>query len=308
MFARKSLGLEIYPDGIRLALIAGSRSKPVVEAFDTAPLHADTIRISLREANILDPGKFVATVRDTHLRLLTKTVRTSVSLPDAAGRVILLDLDTRFKSRDEAGDIIRWKLKKNFPFDINDAHFDFQQVQERETGEIVVLVSLICRQVLAQYEELLAEAGLEPNNIDFTTFGIYELFADRFSLDNDYGFICYFNGVVSVLIFREGALEFYRTKELSTATFTPNRVYREISSSLLVHQDKHPGVSLGKIYCLTSYDQVEEFKGLVAEATSQEPVLLDVERVLSRSATCSTVDRNALYAMSAACGAALRNL
>lgn len=307
MFGRKTLGLEINPDGIRLALLSGSHAKPVMEGFCEAPFIPETIRISLREPNILNREVFVKTVRDTYLRLLTTTVRTAVALPDSAGRVMLIDLDTRFKSRNEAEEIIRWKLKKNFPFDINDAHLDFQQVQERETGEIVVLVSLICRQVLNQYEDILIEVGLEPNQIDFTTFGLYELFANRFSLDQDFVFICFFTGVVSVLIFREGSLVFYRTKEVNGSTFAPNRIYREISSSLLVYHDKNPGLPVGKVYCLIAKDRSDEFRSLVAEATNQEPVLLDAERVITRSATCSSDSPN-MFSMTAALGIALRNL
>jgi len=307
MFGRKAIGLEISQDRVRTALISGSRMNPVFEGGFETPLPLETVRVSLREPNILQPAAFVAAIRQTSLQLLANTARTAVALPDAAGRVMLLDLDTRFKSRDEAADVIRWKLKKNFPFDINDAHFDFQTLQERESGEVSVLVSLVCRQVLNQYEDLIVEAGLEPTQIDFTPFNVHELFAQRLSVDESYSFVCYFAGVISLLIFREGLLEFYRSKEIPGLSFSANRVFRELSSSLLVFQDKNQGSMLGKVFCFVAPEQSEEFRSLTAEATGQEPVMLDVERIITRGAAC-TSDRSTVAAMTAAMGAAVRVL
>ncbi|MBT0662787.1 pilus assembly protein PilM [Geobacter pelophilus] len=307
MFSRKTIGLEIATDRVRMALVGGSRSKPVVDSVQEGVFPADTVRVSLRELNVLQQSSFVATVRETSLKLLAKTSRTAVSLPDASGRVVLLDLDTRFKSREEAVDIIRWKLKKNFPFDINDAHFDFQVLQERGSGEISALVSIVCRQVIQQYEELLVEAGLEPNQIDFTSFRLFELFAYKLALGENYLFVTHMAGVLSIMLFNQGILTFYRTKELAGRGFSVNRVYREISSSLLVCQDKNLGFSGGKVYCFTDNAHAEEFRSIMADATEQEPILLDVAKVVGLSPSCN-IDAATLFKMSAAFGAAVRNL
>ncbi|GAM10653.1 competence protein A [Geobacter sp. OR-1] len=307
MFSRKTLGLEITSDRVRMALVGGSRQKPVVESVQEGVFSSDVLRVSLREPNVLQQSVFVATVRETTLKLLSKTERTAVALPDASGRVVLLDLDTRFKSREEAADIIRWKLKKNFPFDINDAHFDFQVLQERGSGEVSVLVSLVCMQVLQQYEDLLIEAGLEPNQIDFTSFRLFELFAPKLTLDDNYLFVSLMAGVLNIMLFNQGILSFYRAKELGGRGFSVNRVYREISSSLLVCQDKNLGLSIGKVYCFVESTYAEEFRSMISDVTEQEPVLLDVGKVVELNQHCK-VDAATLFSMSAAFGAAVRNL
>jgi type IV pilus assembly protein PilM len=307
MFSRKTIGIEISSDRVRCAHVGGSRTRPVIESIQEGVFPPDTLKASLRELNVLQQSAFVSTVREASLKLLSKTARTAVALPDASGRVVLLDLDTRFKSRAEASDIIRWKLKKNFPFDINDAHFDFQVLQERESGEVSVLVSLVCRQVLEQYEELLVEAGLEPNQIDFTSFRLYELFAPKLTLDEDYLFISHIAGVLSIMIFNQGILSFYRTKEIAGRSFSVNKVYREISSSLLVYQDKNPGLTVGKVYCFVANAHGDDFRSMLSDATGSEPVLLDTGRVVAQTSS-GTISQDTLFSMSAAFGAAVRNL
>lgn len=307
LFSNKALGLEISNDGARIALVEGKKAMPSLTAYAAAPFPAETLKFSLRENNVLNPAPFVATVREMYLKLLTNIRHVSVSLPESTGRIILMDVETRFKNRDEGAEIIRWKLKKNFPYDINEAHLDYQVIQERETGEISLLVSLIARQVVRQYEDLLAEAGLEPNRIDFTTFNLYHLFSQRLELaENSYLITCH-SGVLGILIFSDGMLEFCRAKELSGNNPDANRVFRELNSSLLVYQEKYPNNSPTEAFCIYSGDDSKAFCTLVAEATGMEPVLLDVERAIDQGRGPS-VDKKTLRTLTAALGAAARNL
>jgi len=307
LFARKALGIEICNDGARIALIGGKKDLPGLTAFGTAVFPDDTVQFSLREVNVRNPSVFVATIREMYLKLLTNVRQVSVSLPDAAGRVVLLDVDTRFKSRDEGADVIRWKLKKTFPFDINEAHLDYQVLQEKETGEMAILASLIARPVVRQYEDLLVEAGLEPNRIDFTTFNLYRLFSGRLELADNSILITSCGGVVGIMIFSGGVLEFYRAKEMPDDIVDPNRIFREINSSFLVYQGKYPGHSPTEAFCVSSADDAAAFCALVAEATGLEPVVLDVERVVSRESGL-VLDRRTLRSLTAALGSATRNL
>jgi type IV pilus assembly protein PilM len=307
LFARKALGLDISQEGMRFALVGGTRDLPRLDAFLTAPLPVETMRFSLREPNIINPTSFVTALREAYLRLLTPVKRVSLSLPDSIGRVLLLDLETRFKSRDEGADIIRWKLKKSLPFDIGEVHLDYQVLTEKETGEVATLVAIISRQVVTQYEDLLAEVGLEPNRIDFATFNIYNLHEHRLDLTEYVAFMAYHGRTLSILVFNDGILEFYRAKELVGASLDADRVFREISSSLLVHQEKHPAHTLKKVFCSASMEESETFCAVAAEAVGLEPALLDMERLVSRKEGLSA-DRGTLYLLSGALGAATRNL
>ena len=307
LFSTKSIGLEICQEEARFALVGGKRGYPRLDACFMSPFPSETVRLSTKEPNVLNPSAFIAVVRDTYLRLLTDNKRVSVSLPDAIGRIMLLDLETRFKSKDEGRDIIRWKLKKSIPFDINEVHLDYQVLEEKETGEISTLVSLISRQVVTQFEELLLEAGLEANRIDFTTFNRYRLFAERLDLTANAAFITFFGKAVSILVFKSGILEFYRSKELAGGTMDADRVFREINSSLLVYREKYPGHVVNQAFCGASFEDLEILRSVVAEVTGLEPVSLDVERVLSRK-NGLTADNRTLSLITAALGAATRNL
>jgi len=307
IFPKKALGIELCNDGARIVLASGKRDAPCLNAVSEASFPADTLKFSMREENVLNRASFVSTIRELHLRLLSHVRQVSLSLPDSTGRTMILDVETRFKSRVEGADIIRWKLKKSYPLDINEAHLDYQIIQEKETGEISLLVSLIARPVVRQYEELMEEAGLEPNRIDFTTFNLYSLFSQRLDLAENSLLVTCHGGTVSIMIFHEGKLEFCRAKEVPGGVRESNRIFREINSSFLLFKEKAPGHSPTEAFCVYSEDDAESFCSLVGEATGLDPVLLDAERIIARERPTG-VDLKTMRRYAAALGAAARNL
>jgi type IV pilus assembly protein PilM len=303
LFSKKALGLELASDGLKFALVAGGKA-PRLDAGLVAPFPAGTLQLSRREANVTNPQAFIAQVREVYLRLLTPVKTVSVSLPDATGRVVLLDLESRFKNREEGLDIIRWKLKKSLPFDISTVHLDYQTLQVKENGSVSLLVSLISRAVVTQYEDLILEAGLQPKFLDFTSFNLYRLFAPRLEMSENGAFVTFYGGAMTVLIFIGGVLTFYRTKE---TVGEAQNLYREVNSSFLVYNDRHPGQAVSEVFCMAGASDAEAFRSLVAEASGLEPVLLDMDRMVSLGQGLS-MDRAALHSLAGSLGAALRSL
>ena len=134
LFTSQSLGLEIGRDGLKFSLVSRQKEAVRLDAFAVAPLTSEMIRFSPREPNILNPAPFVTQVRAAWLKLLTNRRRVCVSLPDSCGRVMLLDLETRFRSHEEGAGIIRWKLKKHSSMDMMETHLDYQVIREKESG------------------------------------------------------------------------------------------------------------------------------------------------------------------------------
>ena len=305
LFTSQSLGLEIGKDGLKFSLVSRLKEDFRLDAFAVAPLTTEMIRCSHREPNILNPAPFVIQVRAAWLKLLTKKSRVSVSLPDSCGRVMLLDLETRFRSHEEGAGIIRWKLKKHSSMDIQETHLDYQIIREKDSGEQTALVSLIAKPVITQVEDLLAEAGLEPYTIDFTSFNLYRLFARRIEPTETCVLISCFGGCLGVMVFYDSILEFYRSKELPGGIFDAARVFQEISSSLLFYREKNPLRELGACFCIVEQTLWEPFHDIIAEAAGLEPLILEAERFVLAGPGI-TLNRNTAFILSASLGAAVR--
>jgi len=307
LFTRNPIGVEISQHGVTCALTSGSPASPRVERVAHAPFSPHTLQISLREQNVLDPEAFVAGLKSAHNQLLCRSPRVAVSLPDAACRIMLLDLEGRFKSRAEALDLIRWKLKKNIPLDSADTHLDYQQLSVRENGDLALLVVIASRTVVSQYEDLITEAGLSPARIDCHTFNICRLFDRRLSLHDDCILISFYGSTLSIVVFAQGIPEFIRVKYLSGTLATDSRVYMEINSSLLVYKERFPERPVQTVFCVASPDVAQNFQVMVAEATGTTPTLLETKGAVTPG-NYAPGDQERLFPCTVAIGAALRSL
>ena len=307
LFARKSLGVEIHPSGVVFALLGGTSSSPRLERVASAPLPPGAVKVSLREPNVLDPQALGDALRGAHNLLLYNGTRLSVTLPDSVGRVLLLDMEGRFKSRSEALDLIRWKLKKSLPFELADTHLDYQQLTIRDNGDMALMVALVSKAVICQYEELIVAGGFVPARIDFNSFNLYRTFENRLTLQEDVAVILFYAGSLNVMIFADGILEFQRIKDMSGSSGVDSRVYMEINSSLMVYRERFPERVVQHVSCIAPPGVAAEFCEMVAEATGFEPILLEVKSAVTPSDT-APADQESLYPFTAAIGAALRSL
>jgi type IV pilus assembly protein PilM len=85
-------------------------------------------------------------------------------LPDTAVRVFVLDFDSLPVKAAEAVPVLRFRLRKMVPFDVEHAGVSYQILSENKS-ECRVLVALLPGPVLGEYEGALRAAGYEPGAV-----------------------------------------------------------------------------------------------------------------------------------------------
>ena len=171
--------MEILPTSLgtrpRLAVEVRSEGVVAARAEDAAALLTSVSRTELSEGavnpglkpgNIVDRGAVVAAVRRT---LESAAVRASdryvtVVVPDAAVRVLLLDFDQLPSKAAEALPVVRFRLKKLLPFDVEEAVVSYQVMSNAKAG-VQVLAVAIPKAVLDEYEDVVMKAGYLPGAV-----------------------------------------------------------------------------------------------------------------------------------------------
>jgi len=106
----------------------------------------------------------VAAVRKVLEAVFVRERQVTLVVPDAAVRVLLLEFDSLPAKAAEALPVVRFRLKKMLPFDADDAAVSYQ-VMETRKGSVKVVAVAIPREVLAEYEGVVREAGFEPGAV-----------------------------------------------------------------------------------------------------------------------------------------------
>jgi type IV pilus assembly protein PilM len=81
-------------------------------------------------------------------------------VPDAAVRVMLVDFDTLPSDQEEALGVVRFRLKKSLPFDVDKAKVSFHAQKVNDEVKVVAAVGLAS--VIEDYEAAFRDAGFSP--------------------------------------------------------------------------------------------------------------------------------------------------
>jgi len=88
----------------------------------------------------------------------------TVIIPDASVRVLLLDFDELPGKPADALPVVRFRLKKLLPFDVDDASVSYQ-VMAHTKGSVRVLAVATPKDVLMEYETAVNSAGYLPGAV-----------------------------------------------------------------------------------------------------------------------------------------------
>jgi type IV pilus assembly protein PilM len=305
-FQGKSLGLEIHQQGFVWTLASGQTESPVIERYEISAGSGEILKTSIKEANILDPALLAKQIAEGWNKLSTDTRSVSLSLPDLSGRLMMLEMDSPIKNKAEGIDQVKWKIKKSFPVELSELHLDYHLLKVDEEGNSSLLVALASKSVINEYEELLLSISLEPAKIDFASLNLYRLFSRRLEVNDNIAFLICHRGLLTVMVFQDGILDFHRSKYIGTSLSDPVRLYREVNSSLLVYSDSRGGWKPQKFFYYASPSDLGLFRSVLFEATGMEPFLVDTDAIVSASK--QRIDRLELPEILSALGAASRSL
>lgn len=114
----------------------------------------------LTEGNLKDRNAVYRALHDALDSVSGRSTDVIAVLPDAAVRVVLLDFDTLPSKRDEAESVVRFRLKKSLPFDVDKAKVSYHAQPAASGVRVVAAVALTS--VIDEYESLFREAGYNP--------------------------------------------------------------------------------------------------------------------------------------------------
>jgi len=164
---RPRLAVEIRPEGVVAARAEDAQAIVSAVAQAAAPGGAAAPVLTgdgVSAAALAGRRETIAAVKKALEAVALKERQTTLVLPDAAVRVLLLEFEQLPAKPVEALAVVRFRLKKLLPFDADDAAVSYQVMS---TGKSIVRVLAVAvpRQVLAEYEAMVREAGFEPGAV-----------------------------------------------------------------------------------------------------------------------------------------------
>jgi type IV pilus assembly protein PilM len=210
---RPRLACEITSAGV-VAGRPGEGEQQIVSSF--APLRPGVLAAGLKTPNFSDRAAVAAALRQALNEISVKDSQVTIVIPDAAVRVLLLDFDTLPTKTSDALPIIRFRLRKLVPFEVDDAAVTYQ-IMPGKAGLVRVIVAVSPAGVLSEYESAVREAGYEPGVVLPSTLAALAAVGP-----DEPALVVNRNGSsVTTAITRQNELLLHRTLELTEKDWSP---------------------------------------------------------------------------------------
>lgn len=224
--------VEIAPN--RVAAARWGKSRGSLESFAVEPLPAGAIMASPVDANIPQPDAVTSALRKVFSRTQNHAGSVALLVPDPVVRVFILAFETLPRRADDALPLLRWRLKKSVPFDVDETVVSWMRQESRE-GKLEVVTAVSRNRIIREYEQIVETLGAHVGVVLSSTLASLPLLEDRGAT-----LLVRLSGkTLTTVIVRSGNICVYRSSEMSadSAGLEPHAMLDEIFPAIAYYQD-----------------------------------------------------------------------
>jgi type IV pilus assembly protein PilM len=230
--AKPRLACEIAADRVLVGRLAENGLG--LESCAVRELAPGSVVPDLVEANLRQADAVKEAVHEALSSVAGRTHDVIAVVPDAAVRVVLLEFDSLPSDAEEAAGVVRFRLKKSLPFDVDKARVSYHAQKSKEGVRVVAAVALAS--VVEDYEAVIQEAGFSPGVVlpsMLAALGVAEGQRPTLVVKVD-------ARTTSIAILNSDQLQLFRTLENTRGvTITGEQLAEEVYPSVVFFQDTY---------------------------------------------------------------------
>ena len=211
-----------------------------LEAATAATLPPGLLVPGLQQANVADRAQVVTALRDSLAAVAGRSRDVCLVIPDATTRVMLLDFETLPDKQPDADAVVRFRLKKSLPFDVDHSAVSFDR---QGTGNPIRVVAAVTpRSIVEEYEGLVRESGYNPGTVlpsMLAALGLVDASHPTMVIKVE-------RGTTIFAIVDQDQLLLYRALDNGGAAVSGESLVDDVNTSLVYFEDRY-GVNVDRV-------------------------------------------------------------
>jgi type IV pilus assembly protein PilM len=190
--------------------------------------------VSPVDTNVVQPDAVRSILRKVLSRVPAHNSPLALLIPDPVVRVFILPFDTLPRRADEALQLLRWRLKKSVPFDVDETAVSWMRQTGRH-GALEIVTAVARQRIVKEYEDILQPLGATAGVVLSSTLGALPLLGD----DGSTLLVRISGKTLTTVIVSGGNLCVYRSTEMSSeaSALDPQSMLDEIFPAVAYFQD-----------------------------------------------------------------------
>ena len=209
-----------------------------LESFAAEPVGIGSISPSPVEANVAKPDMVRTVLRRVMSRVQHHSGPVALLVPDPVVRVFILSFENFPRRAHDALPLLRWRLKKSVPFDVEETVVSWMR-QARRDGNIEVMAAVARREIIREYETIIEALGLTSGVVLSSTLASLPLLEERGATL----LIRICGETLTTVIVNGPNVSVYRSTEMPAegALLEPQAMLEEIFPAVAYYQDTWGG-------------------------------------------------------------------
>ena len=253
------LGLDLRSNELSIARLNPKRGKAELDLCVTSPLPAGCLQFDMLEPNIRDGDTLTQVIESVLLRSgAAGSKRIALTLPDYLARVSVVELAEAPRSSAETVDVLKFRLKKSLPFDVDQARLAYEPLAGHLMSTPTYLTGVMHEAVVSQYEDFFTDLGFHvglvvPASVSLLRI-LNPLAEQNLSPDADYFFVNVEREYFTVSLVRErGVPVLIRTLGLRASdgppvAYSEEDLLQDVIPTAIYYREKLQGTSLERVY------------------------------------------------------------
>jgi type IV pilus assembly protein PilM len=228
--------VEIAPDHVAAARWSNAGGK--LESYSAEPLPAGSVMPSPMEINVTQPDAVKTALRRVFSRIPDRGSSVALLIPDLVVRVYILPFESLPRRRDEALPLLRWRLKKSVPFDVDETVLSWMR-QNGRLGDLEVVVAIARERIIREYEQILEGFETHASVVVSSTLATLPLLEERGAT-----LLIRMSGkTLTTAVVQGPNLCVYRSSEMAAeaANLDPQAMLEEVFPAVAYYQDTFEG-------------------------------------------------------------------
>jgi type IV pilus assembly protein PilM len=273
--------------------VVAARAGDQAQSLDAATaqnLPVGAVNPGLQHINVASRDALVTALRDALAPVAGRSRDITLVIPDASTRILLLDFDTLPEKAEDADSVVRFRLKKSLPFDVDSSSVSF----DRQAGGagVRVVAAVTPRSVLEEYESVVRDAGYNPGAVlpsMIAALGVVDGSRPTMVIKVE-------QGTTTFAVVDQEQLLLYRSLENGGTAVTGESLVDDVNTSLVYFEDRY-GISVDRVL-VTGVQSAQALQTAFSSSSN-----IRVDELISSSmagAAAGNVSRAALAAVAGA--------
>ena len=227
-------GIAVEISGQHVAAARWGKVRGHLEEVSVELLPSGAVMPSPVETNVTQPDGVRAALRRVFNHVPASGSQVALLVPDPCVRVFILPFDNLPRSADDALPLLRWRLKKSVPFDVDETVVSWMR-QEGRQGSLEIVTSVARQSIIREYEQIVESLGAHPTVVLSSTLATLPLLED----DGATLLVRLCGKMLTTVIVRGAGLCVYRSSEMRApaASLDPQAMLDEVFPAIAYYQD-----------------------------------------------------------------------